>query len=451
LDVIQRASLTLVYLAPLVALGGAYRWFTLPLLAIASLALLANSRAAITSGRHQRLLDHALLVGCGAIALQVVPLPAAVADWLSPESARVRNALRLGAPAPDVWRPLSIHPEATLHAFAAALSATFAFFAARGLFSSGGLRRWCRVLAWIGLLVALVALAQRATTPMLIYGFWPPREVNGQPFGPFVNRNHFAAWLLMAMFVTGGYAVAHARIHIGAGPRHVRRLLRVLTTAGTQAYVTAAVVMAVTIVITLSRSAMAGLVAGTLSAAVLLRPRIEATAVTRASWAAAAIVVGLIVATGFVDSTRVAARVDETLRSGADSRLVIWRESLPLVRDFWVAGVGAGAYGDAMLMYEGANAPVHFNQAHSHYLQVAAEGGLLLLIPWLVAAMLFARYARDALADERGEIAFVRLGAACGMAAIAVQSVWETPLRMGANAVLFALLAGLVVHRRRHE
>ena len=43
-------------------------------------------------------------------------------------------------------------------------------------------------------------------------------------------------------------------------------------------------------------------------------------------------------------------------------------------------------------------------------------------------------------------IVWLRIGAASGMLAVAVQSVWDTGLRMPANAVLFALIAAVAVH-----
>ena len=34
---------------------------------------------------------------------------------------------------------------------------------------------------------------------MRIYGFWQPRYLLTTPFGPFVNRNHFAGWMLLVL------------------------------------------------------------------------------------------------------------------------------------------------------------------------------------------------------------------------------------------------------------
>ena len=81
------------------------------------------------------------------------------------------------------------------------------------------------------------------------------------------------------------------------------------------------------------------------------------------------------------------------------SRIGIWRETLPIIADFPLAGTGAGTYSDAMTHYQQTRFWVgsmqrwaHFNNAHSHYVQVASEGGLLLTVP----VALRARVAVDA-------------------------------------------------------
>ena len=54
-----------------------------------------------------------------------------------------------------------------------------------------------------------VGIVQRAffdPAHPLVYGFWRPRD-GGNPFGPFVNRNHFAGWMVMVLPVVAMYAV----------------------------------------------------------------------------------------------------------------------------------------------------------------------------------------------------------------------------------------------------
>jgi len=55
------------------------------------------------------------------------------------------------------------------------------------------------------------------------------------------------------------------------------------------------------------------------------------------------------------------------------------------------------------------------------------------------------------LRGDRTAMFWVRVGAVSGMIAVAVQSVWDTGLRMPANAVLLALLAAIALHVKAHD
>ena len=94
---------------------------------------------------------------------------------------------------------------------------------------------------------------------------------------------------------------------------------------------------------------------------------------------------------------------------------------------------------------------VYFNQAHNQYLQIAAEGGLLLSVPAAVALLSFVRLARRRVTRDHTAVFWIRIGAAGGLVAVMTQSLWETGLRMPANAAVAAVLAAVVVHApRRH-
>ena len=78
-----------------------------------------------------------------------------------------------------------------------------------------------------GVLLALVGIVQKAVlgdhawAGMKIYGFWAPLNRLSTPFGPFVNKNHFAGWMLMAIPLALGLALAPP-----SKARHVRRSWR---------------------------------------------------------------------------------------------------------------------------------------------------------------------------------------------------------------------------------
>ena len=66
-----------------------------------------------------------------------------------------------------------------------------------------------RRLAIFAGVMAIFAVVQKALSGSdgteLVYGFWRP-NAPGNIYGPFINRNHFAGWMLMAASVAFGFA-----------------------------------------------------------------------------------------------------------------------------------------------------------------------------------------------------------------------------------------------------
>jgi O-antigen ligase len=451
---VQRALLVLIIAGSLAAFGGGSERTTLVLLAAACAMLLANPRPRLAFPPEQRRLDLTLILCALAIALQLAPLPSTLQAALSPGARPLAGAATLAPTARD-WLPLSIEPHATRQALATFVCAVMVFWGARAAFARGGVRFFCRSLAAIGVVASLGALIQRAASPDLIYGVFETGIAGARPFGPFVNRNHFAGWLLLAMPIATAYLVAHVRIHLGDA-RTLRPIAHGVARSLAAILLGAAVVMLLTLLATTSRSALVGVAVATFTGWALTRKRRAAAPRSAALLTLAAVGVSVVVIV--TDPVQMAERIGASFEQRAIDRLVIWRETLPLIRDFWATGVGAGSYGAAMLVYQRTQVFMphlggfaHFNQAHSHYLQIAAEGGLLIGVPVAAATALFVNSAKKALDADRGEIFWVRAAAGASLAAIAAQSIWETSLRTPANALLGAALAALLVHRRLHD
>ena len=127
----------------------------------------------------------------------------------------------------------------------------------------------------------------------------------------------------------------------------------------------------------------------------------------------------------------------------------IWRQTLPIISDFPATGAGIGTYEQAMLVYQEGNRQFFFNQAHNQYLQLAAEGGLLVGVPALVATLVFVALVLSRIRRDRSGTFWIRVGAVAALTGVATQSLWETGLRMPANALLFGLVAAIAVHEPR--
>src|SRR4029078_4102712 len=145
----------------------------------------------------------------------------------------------------------------------------------------------------------------------------------------------------------------------------------------------------------------------------------------------------------YANANAVTARLNETLTLGLGGRSAIWREPLPMSRDLCLTGVGPGAYERGMIVYQQSPRVVYFNHAHNEYLQIAAEGGLLLALQALVVAAAGVWRVRRRLGADRTPIYWVRAGAVGGLVAVAVQSLWETGLRVPEDRLLFCRLGAI--------
>ena len=393
-------------------------------------------------------LGRALVALLAVVALQLVPFPATLVALASPHAALLRSALSIDGRTPGVFQALTINSSDTRWAWIVTAGAVGLFAAARVLLRRGGVRRTARMVSAAGFAVSLLAIAQAATAGRDIYWRFRTEFEGPLPFGPFVNRNHFATWAIMALPLCLGYIAARAGAGTGE-PEHVnpRRRLAHAIDPRMGWLMAAAVTMLIALLLSLSRSGALALGVSTVVTVVLCRQRLDRRRRRRVLAIAAVVVLfGL----AWADIPALRERVAGA-QTGMANRLTIWRETLPIVRDFWLTGTGAGTYQRAMFVYQQSTRAVYFNQAHNHYLQVAAEGGLLLVGTLVVALAAFVRAARDRLTSEASGVFWIRAGAACGLGAVALQSVWETGLVMPANAALAALLAALVVHERSHE
>jgi O-antigen ligase len=193
--------------------------------------------------------------------------------------------------------------------------------------------------------------------------------------GSFGNPNVFAEYLVLLLPVAIGLLVS-AR----------SRLTRL-------AWLCACGLGAVALVLTFSRGGWLGLAAGVVGFAIIRDRRLLALLLVGA----------LIVAAMPIGQNLIVRRLQSIIRpvdSSSAYRIVVWRETLSMIQDYWPSGVGLGhrAY---MAMYprymlDRTKRPYH---SHSAYLQVLAETGVpglfaLLWVMWRVARTGFASLRR---------------------------------------------------------
>lgn len=349
--------------------------------------------------------------------------------------------------------PLSVDPRGTRLGLAA--------FAAFALLSTGIARslsrRRLRALA-IGLVIlggalAFVGIAQSGLDARgvhgtgLVYGFWKPQG-RTNPFGPFVNRNHFAGWMLLGLPIAIGYFYALVERGMrGVRPEWRERVLWFSSADASRVILVGAAIglMCLSLLLTLSRSGIAGFLLAMTAAAAVVNRR-QAHRLKRAVAVGFTALV-VILSLWFVGLDAFARRFATSETHYLAGRLPIWADGVKVLRDFPLVGTGLNTYGTAMLLYQEHELETRAVEAHNDYLQLAAEGGVLLAIPAALLAFVLVREIRRRFrerADSSMEY-WLRVGAATGLAAMALQETIEFSLQMPGIAALFAVVAAIAV------
>ena len=162
-----------------------------------------------------------------------------------------------------------------------------------------------------------------------------------------------------------------------------------------------------------------------------------------------ALIVGfLTVAFIILASTPVVERVrtmfEKEEEASFHSRLVAWRGVVKMIKDNPLIGTGTGTFALIFNQYQPPGLSRRFTMAHSDYLHLFSEVGLLLIpiIIWMIIVLYRKGFSK--LKNPSRLIRGITLGALSGITAILVHSIPDFNLHIPANALLFTVLAALV-------
>ena len=168
-----------------------------------------------------------------------------------------------------------------------------------------------------------------------------------------------------------------------------------------------------------------------------------------------AISVTTIVVLTVLASTQVTERL-ETLTHGEDDpswkgRTAVASATLDLIGDYPLLGTGPGTFPIAFTPYRPAGLNAKYLQAHNDYLHFISETGILTvgIILWLMVATFWSGIRKIMTTNSRLTLG-ITLGSLGGIVAIMVHSVSDFNLHLMANAILFTVLAGLMMAEVKH-
>jgi O-antigen ligase len=360
--------------------------------------------------------------------LQLLPLPLGVLRLLSPARAEQIEAL---APVAGVMRraPLSVMPSATLRLAVTMAACLLIFLVIRELAWRHPERQWTLAfpLIFMAGIEAAIGLAQ-------YFSAWP----DGIARGTYVNRNHFAGFLEMALPFAVLYPVAvirrtRSRRRSPAGP--VLKAAPFLLLAG---------LILAGIIYSFSRM---GSVASLVSLFVIGAVPFGARLSPGRRW----IAIGggaLIVLASFalLPPRRLILRFAEITATdtlSSEGRVELWGETLPLIATYPVFGCGLGGFESAFREFRVSEPLLRADYAHNDYLQYLAEMGAAgFLLAALLMVTLFRQAARAAGRPEP-EARWLGLATTGAMTAILLHSLADFNLYIPANVMCLAWITGI--------
>ncbi len=411
------------------------------------------------SSRKSQVLPYIAVLVLGGILigmLQLVVLPDSVADWVLGRQKQIYDDL-FGATVSGA--SISLDREGTwgqIRMLVLALSGLL--LGARYFRSSRDCVLLLGICAANGVLISFVGILQKLTFNSRI--LWLFEFGLGTPFGPFINRNNAAGYLIMCFACCLGLIpiVMANRKSTGAKPMVSRempiwrqlnfQMLYFISelTAIKLTVLLAAVIIASGVVSTLSRGGVLSLLIGGCGTIVIYglarKPK-------NSSLILLPLIVMVVALTGWIgfgdQLMQRFEKIDMVDVAKSDTRVQHWIDTYPAIQDMGLLGSGLGSYRGVHRFYRSGRERALFEFAENQYFQSAVESGwpgfTLFLLAWLLAfgyALLLIYRGQSATSIGVGTFGiFLVIGEATA-------SMFDFGLYIPANTLLMSVLIGFL-------
>ena len=436
------AAFLLVF-APLVRGGNR----PLPLMALEGAAILALVLASLTPSRSALRSVPAILWWGVAILLvapvvQLVPLPWSWWTGLPGHEPYARALEAAGAIPTQGAHALSMNARATEYAWLALLPC-LAIFVIVQLLDRRRVRRLVMLFVLVAVAEATLGIMQLGAPAGSLLHLGNPYSA-GASTGTYVNKNHFAG--LMAMALPMLMALWAAEVLPPTGPkgeilrdhprnRDVKLARRLLLSV---------FVLAVVLALLFTRS-RAGIGCGL---AVLAAASMSL--VWNAGSIHARVILGLIAALAlalgaYIGLTPVIERFTaEDISLSYAGRVRIAAGTLAAGLDFLPFGSGLGTFADVFERYQLESFPGYIDHAHNDYAEAFLELGVAGIAAMaLLMAAYVVRWRRLLTRRLSRSLGYLQVGAGLSMLAVLVHAAFDFNFHIPANAIFFSFLAGV--------
>ncbi|MBU0673339.1 MAG: O-antigen ligase family protein [Proteobacteria bacterium] len=378
---------------------------------------------------------------------QILPLPPGLMKILSPRLFVFHQSANAASEGALPWLPLSAIPAKTLGEFfrfttyAAAFFLTIQFGANRKR-----LETIITTMVITGAVIALESMAQTMTANGQIYWFRPSPSSN--TMGPFIYHNHYAGYMEMVFPLALGLFFHSSPPKSRAGsPRE--RFLDFFAKPQLNRhalYGIAATLMVTSVFVSLSRGGIICLCLSLLVMVILLQQK----GLISSRWLLAILIPSVtVIFIGWFGWDKIVERFllmyDEDLGI-SNGRFTIWSDTLPMIKEFWLTGSGAGSYEHVYPAYQTKHLfKMMVNHAHQDYLELLATTGIIgfsLLLFFLSRLFLVST---GLVKKRRSPFAAISWTAALtGITAILLHGFLDFNFYNASNGLYFFTLCGLL-------
>jgi O-antigen ligase len=381
------------------------------------------------------------------VFLQIVPLPPQLVAWLSP-ARLVPAASGTQAPAGSAWITLSIYPHDTVAASAKLLAYCGAFMLSAVVFDP--LKRRSALvqsLILLGCFEAAYGTIQYLTGYQKIFTF-TKIFYTAEATGTYINRNHFAGFLelVIPLLVARVFYLLlrqHKREHEGFPPGRRERPSSSLPEVLFYSFVT--VVLLLGAFYSRSRMGVFSIIVSLILMALLGQLKIGHRA-----WVSLTLII-LACAIGYafwIGMDPIFQRFEVLTRGSyierSESRILLWRSAVSLIKDYPLFGTGLGTFGFAYRRFQVIFPNMFVDHAHCDYIEFASDVGLLgSVLLFAPIFYLLGKMLRAFLSEQSRYRRSVLLGCIGSVSAMLIHTLVDFNLQIPANALVFAVILGM--------
>lgn len=353
-----------------------------------------------------------------------------------------------GAIDPAQWWPLTALPQATLAEFFRFVAYTGVFFLTI-LFGSQRKRQETILftLVFTAALIALEAIAQLTSPQGLIY--WLRVTPSASSVGPYVYRNHFSGYMEMVLPLALGlffYSTSDASTARSWREKFLDLFLQPGVNRHTLLGISATLI-ATAIFISRSRG---GIISLSISVPIMLILLHQRRIISKRLLLAYLIPSAVLIFVGWFGWDKIAERFLEIHKDEHgfyDGRVGYWLDTLPMIKDFWITGSGAGTFEAVFPAYQSSWVPgVVVNHAHNDYVEIMATLGITgaALLSCFLGRVIFVSHA---LVNKRRSnfAVIIWVASLSGILALCVHAFMDFNFYNGANGLYFFTLCGLLI------